>query len=149
MNIKSKRLLSALGLSVGAPVGVDLARGIKFVPAEDLTRSEAMQDLILPAGATLYNQLGDMLSHSASIPKEVSIPSMLLGLGGIGAAIPRNKKIISLPSKTLTKAPVAIKVEKSSLQPKKFSTSDILLGAGAGAGSALIINRLLNSNKDY
>ncbi len=149
MNIKSKRLLSALGLSVGAPVGVDLARGIKFVPAEDLTRSEAMQDLILPAGATLYNQLGDMLSHSASIPKEVSIPSMLLGLGGIGAAIPRNKKIISLPSKTLTKAPVAIKVEKSSLQPKKFSTRDILLGAGAGAGSALIINRLLNSNKDY
>lgn len=146
MNIKSKRLLSALGLSVGAPIGIDLARGIRMIPSDDLTRSEAIQDLILPAGATMYNQLGDMLSSAANIPKEVSIPSMLVGLGSIGAALPRNKKIISLPSKTLTKAPVAIKVEKVTVAPKKFSTRDILLGAGAGAGSALVINKLLKSD---
>jgi len=146
MNIKSKRLLSALGLSVGAPIGIDLARGIRMIPSDDLTRTEAIQDLILPAGATMYNQLGDMLSSAANIPKEVSIPSMLVGLGSIGAALPRNKKIISLPSKTLTKAPVAIKIEKVTVAPKKFSDRDILLGAGAGAGSALVINKLLKSD---
>lgn len=144
MNIKAKRLLSGLGLSVGAPIGIDLARGIRMIPSDDLTRAEAVQDLILPAGASMYNQLGDMLSNAASIPKEVSIPAMLLGLGGAGAAIPRGSRIVSLPSKGLTKAPVSVTVEKVTMLPKKISTRDILLGAGAGAGSALLINKLVN-----
>lgn len=142
-----RAILGAGGGAVATPIAIDLLRGKNLVPGE-LTAAKAADLVLLPAGATMYNDVGDFLAKHLSAPKEVTIPSLALALGGAGAYAARSRpKVEALANaikvKAIPKPELAVSVAKPAVvSVAKPAVDDLnkklimagLAGAGTGAG---------------
>jgi hypothetical protein len=133
-----RAILGAGGGAVATPIAVDLLRGKNLVPGE-LTL-DLSEELVLPAGAIMYKDVGDFLAKHLSAPHEVTIPSLALALGGAGAYAARSRpKVEALANaikvKAIPKPELAVSVAKPAVDDlnKKLIMAG-LAGAGTGAG---------------
>lgn len=133
-----RAILGAGGGAVATPIAIDLLRGKNLVPGE-LALNQA-QELVLPAGAIMYKDVGDFLAKHLSAPHEVTIPSLALALGGAGAYAARSRpKVEALANaikvKAIPKPELAVSVTKPAVDDlnKKLVMAG-LAGAGTGAG---------------
>lgn len=142
-----RAILGAGGGAVATPIAVDLLRGKNLVPGE-LT-SDLAKELVLPAGATMYKDVGDFLAKHLSAPQEVTIPSLALALGGAGAYAARSRPNVealanAIKVKAIPKPELAVSVAKPAVVSVAKPTVDdlnkklIMAGlAGAGTGAGL------------
>jgi hypothetical protein len=142
-----RAILGASGGAVATPIAVDLLRGTKLIPGE-LTLQEAGEKLVLPAGATMYNDVGDFLLKSLSAPKEVTIPSLALALGGAGAYAARVRpEVVNLANSIKSRAVATPELSASLAKPgQALTTKQLALaglaGAGVGAGAYYGLSKL-------